>query len=420
MRRAPLTLAAAVLALTLGAAALAAGASAKGSLVGSCLSDLELPCSVSDGQTYGSTTLPDGNDSETSIEAVLGQIEAEPTDITAVATDLHADGEGFDFTNPDSPGDESFDWAYSGTAPLAYLAVASDRGGFALYDVFGKTHGTIDVDPLLGSGWEHVDHFSFWQRTYSDCEPVRVEDQHGKAMIPGCQLARIVDGKVPCVHIAREKASLCKFRTGKHKSGKWLEGIEQGKHAKFAMGGQAITRKGKPGGRWVVASKATHDAGMPCKKPRPDPTKRDSNALKRDSQSVASDTPLPGGGVLEVAASTTNRVQLLKNFATREVCTNSATHPDGAAQSSHPSGSVWCYTGQGAGLNDPNGLERRPPEHAGTYSAYYGEPQYRHFVLYNNALAAAAKRPATKPDGTVLTNTPITWRVVDPKAKIAN
>jgi hypothetical protein len=412
-------LATTILALSLGAALWAPGVSAKGSLVGSCLADPELPCSVSDGQTYGSTTLPDGDDSETSIEAVLGEIEAEPTDITAVATGLHGDGQGFDITNPDRGGEETFGWAYSGTAPLAYLAVTSTEGGFALYDVYSKTHGTIDVEPLLGSGYEHVDHFSFWQRTYSDCEPVRVEDQHGTGMLPNCQLGEIVDGKVPCVHVSKEKTSMCRFRTGKHASGKWLEGIKRGEHTDFAMAGQAITRKGRRGGAWVVASKTTHDAGLPCKKPPPgDPPKRDSSSLKRDTASVAADGTLPASGYTEVGASTTNVHAPLVNFATRQVCANTPPpHPDGAALSSQPSASVWCYTGAGAGMNDPNGTERYSPALGGTY---IDDPQHRHYVTYLGATVPAAKRPPTKPDGTILTSYKIAWRPVAPNAKIAN
>lgn len=125
-------------------------------------------------------------------------------DVSPVAIDLYGDNDEFDFTRLDGGGEEGFDWSYSGQAPLAYLAVSSTEGGFALYDVFSKTEGGVDVEPLLG-GFEHVDHYSFWQRTYSDCEPVRVEDQHGKGMLPNCQLSEIVNGKVPCVHMSRER-----------------------------------------------------------------------------------------------------------------------------------------------------------------------------------------------------------------------
>jgi hypothetical protein len=414
------TLAAALLALTIAAGLGAASVSARGGLTGTCLASPQLPCSASDGQTYGSTTLPDGNDSEASMEAVLGHVKGEPVDLSPVAVDLHGDTGDFDFTNPDAAGDETFSWEYSGQAPLAYLAVTSDQGGFAIYDVFSKRHGSVDVEPLLGPGFEHVDHFSFWQRTYSECEPVRVEDQHGKGMIPGCQLAEIVDGKVPCVHVSKEKASLCKFRTGRHSSGKWLEGIERGKHAKFGMGGQAITKKGKRGGPWVVASKTTHDAGIPCKKPPPgDPPKRERSRLKRDTASVAADGTLPASGYTEVSTATTNVHAPLVNFATREVCANTPPpHPDGATLSSHvPGSSVWCYTGAGAGMNDPNGTERYPPAQGGLY---IDDAQHRHFINYLGSTVAAAKRPSVKPNGEILTGSPIAWRVVAPSAKIAN
>jgi hypothetical protein len=58
-------------------------------------------------------------------------------------------------------------------------------------------------------------------------------------------------------------------------------------------------------------------------------------------------------------------------------------------------------------LNDSNGCERDPA--TGTY---FTEAKYCHRILYNNAVVPAAKRPASKPDGTPLPSTAIVWRPV--------
>jgi hypothetical protein len=409
-------LASAVFALAIIAGFLTPGASAKGSIIGNCatMESPELPCAASDGQTYGTDTLPNGEDSEGSLEAVLGYVEGEPTDVSSIAFGLTGDTAEFDFQFPDAPDDESFSWSYSGRAPLAFLTVTTDQGAFGVYDVAKRTHGEIDVLSEL-SEFENTIHFSFWQRTYSQCEPVRVEDSHAKGMIPGCQLSEIVGGKVPCVHVSKEATKTCHFRTTGNQSGKWLEGAQHGDDAEYAMAGQGITRKGKPGGPWVVATKATHDAVLPCKKAPPANPRRHGSV--RDTPSTTTDSSLPFQAVEETPGSTFNRIQLLDNFATREICTNTATHPDGAMQSSHPSPAVYCYSGKGAGLNDSNGMERRSPAEGG---GYYNDPQHHHVIRYLGALVPAAKRPNTKPNGEVIANSPIAWRTVNPNAKIAN
>ena len=49
----------------------------------------------------------------------------------------------------------------------------------------------------------------------------------------------------------------------------------------------------------------------------------------------------------------------LRHYASLPVCTSSYPHPDGARlHSADPANGVYCYVGEGAGLNDPNGIER--------------------------------------------------------------
>lgn len=418
------TLAAGILAMAIGAGALTpgAGAAAKGAISGSCnpaKSHPSIPCAATEGQTYGDYFIPDGaEDTEPSLEAVLGYIKREPTDVTAVAQGLQGGDSGeFEIQFLKSnPGAESFRWEYSGEAPLAFATVWSDEGGFAIYDVFKKTEGIVNFGSVLGES-TNVNGVSFWQRTRSDCEPVKVVDTHGKGMIPGCQLSEVVEGKVLCIHVNKGKPAKCEFRTGARSSGKWLEGVRKGDDADFAMAGQAISREGKKGGPWIVASKTERDGGMPCKKSKPG--KKPKSVAKRDSGSVAADGSLPGYGYTEVSLSSTNLSgEPLENYATLNVCGNTPPpHPDGATHVSHPSANVWCYTGAGAGMNDVNGMERYSPALGGKY---IDDSEHRHFVNYNGGTVPAAKRPNTKPNGELISGSPIVWRIVNPNAKIAN
>lgn len=420
--------AATVLALSMLVGLSAPTVSASGSFAGTCPAGKgkpSLPCSASEGQNYRGYEIPDfAEDTEPSVEAVLGYVKGEETDITSVEYGITGGGnEEFHIEYPKiDPGNHSFYWEYSGQAPLAFATVLSDEGGFAIYDVFKKTEGRIDVEPELGSVSD-VLHVSFWQQTFTECDAVKVTDTHGKKMFPGCQLAEIVDGRVPCVHVSKEKVKDCAFKTGKKTSGKWLEGVEGGEDKKFALGNQAITRKGKRGGPWVVASKTTRSGELPCRKVTAADRKmaRQINRgvrAPRDSASYASDGTLPGAGYTEVptAAANTSGVPI-ENYATREIFQNSPIHPDGATQTSNPAPGTFGFKFKGAGMNDMYGMERFSP--AGG-NVYIDDPYHRHFITYLGATVAAAKRPNTKPDGTPIPNSRIAWRTVAPNANIAN
>lgn len=80
----------AVAAAVLGALAATPGgvaASPEPGLTGTCVASPELPCSASGGQAYGSTTLSgDGNDSESAVEAVIGEVVGPDADVSALAS----------------------------------------------------------------------------------------------------------------------------------------------------------------------------------------------------------------------------------------------------------------------------------------------------------------------------------------------
>lgn len=421
-----------------GALLTTSGAAAHAAVSGTCLAsdDPELPCSASEGQGYDGYTVPaGGQDTESSVEGVLKYVLSEETDVSPVEVNLTGDTADIDFSFPDGSDEASFGWSYSGDATLAFLTVQTGQGAFAIYDITKQTHGSIDFGPELGT-YGNDTHFGFWQRTFTDCEPVKVTDTHGPGIVPGCQLAEIVKHRVPCVHVTKEKSSTCVFKTGKHPSGKWLEGKEAGNPAIYALGPQPLTKRGKPNGPWVVASKQEKDGGMPCRREASDPgtrkairqaqakAERTAKALKagavlpaRDTASYASDGSLSGSGYTEIATSTTNVNQVhLANYATKVVWTSEPPpHPDGAqlvAQDSRGFG----FSYGGAAMNDMNGVERYAPAYG---SVYIDDPYHRHFITYNGSTVAAAKRPPTKPNGQPLPG-PIAWRTVNPNISVAN
>lgn len=421
----PLT-AASFLAALITAGLLASGAAAGGADPSdSCYvgkSKPKLPCAAAAGDSYGGYFLPDGQDSEASLEAALGYVEGEETDVTSIAHAITDDTDEFTLSHAD--GSNHLTWRYSGKAPLAFLTLETDQDFFSIYDISKQTDGEIRLPAELEGDLQGLEHVSFWQRTFSECEPVRAIDTHGSTqgshgyrMRPNCQLSEIVKGTVPCVHATKQKVKTCRFRTQGKGSGQWLEGVQQGEKANYALAGQPITRKGKRRGAWVVASRATHDHEVPCRKPAPDQADKDTASAE------SAGTNLPASGVEEIPASTTNVTgQPLQNWATREICLSSATHPDGATLSSHvPNSNVWCFSGRGAGLNDQYGTERQTLE-APTYGTYYVDTNHTHRLLYNNAVVPAAKRPPLKPNGQPFSTPPATikWAPYVPSATVAN
>lgn len=185
------------------------------------------------------------------------------------------------------------------------------------------------------------------------------------------------------------------------------------------MVGQAISRRGEPGGEYIVAAKVSDAAPAPCL----EPTRMDTLGL------ISEGTELSKTCMLQEVLRDYNALtaeweyRFLVNYSDLEVCTSSNPHPDRAllVRSFPQPGSVendtFCYTGNGAALNDINGEERDPN------GIYYGGENYCHMLWSNSYEVPAAKRPATRSfpaPGSVRTNTPILWRPVNPNLNIAN
>jgi hypothetical protein len=371
-------------------------------VAGSCLDTPSVPCSASAGQTYGALTLgADGNDDESSVEAVLSQVVGPGADVAALARGVTSDSGDLDFTPDTVTGGQRFDWSYHGPAQnVAYLTIKAGTG-FAVVGIAGTTSGSVDVTTLLGG--HDISHVSLWATTTSQTEPVVAKVLHGKDFLGNSRLAKIDNGTVPCLHVETAAAARCVFtRT----SGSWLD---SGK-GRFAKVGQAITLDGKPGGEYVVAAKINPDGTVPALDP-----------AGHDDEGVPAGTELAAACVVETMSSPYNVTgQRLVNYATREVGTSSYPHPDGAQLTREEwNGAVWIYyyIGQGAGLNDVNGTERDQN------GIYLPESVHCHIIWQNGYEVFGAKRPSTKSypaPGVVWTTTALIWRPVNEAVQIAN
>jgi hypothetical protein len=237
--------------------------------------------------------------------------------------------------------------------------------------------------------------------TTSACQPVPVAETHGKGFEALCRLAFIDHGTVPCLSINTAKPRTCRFTP---RSGAWLESTTG---AAYAMAGQSISPRGVPGGNYVIASRHSRKDPPACM--------QDPHALKAraaDSAGTASGIELGGTCTVETFGSTKNASGLpLANYATKTVC--SSTHDSfdqlTAQFMGSPQPGVWCYTGQGAGLNDRSGIERN------SSNVYLTGSKRCHVAWSGGYEVFAAKRPATMSypaPGRVDTKSPIVWRPV--------
>lgn len=109
----------------------------------------------------------------------------------------------------------------------------------------------------------------------------------------------------------------------------------------------------------------------------------------------------------------------MDNYATRTVCStpNAVTLSDlqSAIPMPSPEPGVWCYRGEGAGLNDATGTERN------SSNRYMTGSRRCHVIVANGYETYAAKRPATKGyPARVDIHSPIVWRPVAANVAIAN
>jgi hypothetical protein len=244
----------------------------------------------------------------------------------------------------------------------------------------------------------------------SRCRMVRVDRAHGN-LLPGCRLARIRHGEVPCVNVNSAREQKCDFRRGR--TGKWLESA---RGPDFAMVGDSLSRDGDRRGNFIVAAKRSGAETVPCRKP-PEASAADTAGR------VADGTELAGTCVVEDLGTDYNALSAewgwspLLNYATIPVCTRSPDHPDFAEVVEDLGGGILCYGGQGAGLNDTGGTERD------WLGEYFDGSEFCHYIVTGHFEVPAAKRPATRSypaPGSVNMNSPLLWRPVNPNVRIAN
>ena len=229
------------------------------------------------------------------------------------------------------------------------------------------------------------------------CDPVPVLTTRGTRYEAYCRLARVKQGTVPCAHVNTGRVTRCAFT---NRSGRWLESVDGDV---FAIAGQSISRHGMPGGPFTIASKRGKDGRPPCAAPQP-------TARAADAAGVTTSVELASACTVETMLSAANASgKPLLNYATREVCSSSFPHPDGATPVRRPSPGIYCYKGLGAALNDANGTERN------SSNTYLTGSTRCHVVWSGGYEIFAAKRPAVRnypAPGAIDPNTPIVWRPV--------
>lgn len=252
-----------------------------------------------------------------------------------------------------------------------------------------------------------VDTFAQRRRSHlapavSSCTPIAATTLHGDDILPNNRFAKIVKGKVPCLHSETAKPAKCVFSTAPGSaSGSWIATPE----GDFAKVGQPITKDGLPNGEWVIAADV-RDGPAPCLE----------GAGMDTAGRVAEGTTLAGTCVVEDLLVGYNAWPAdfgwtpLYNWADGVVCSSDEVrlydYPTYVGDGGHGPG-VFCWTEAGAALNDPNGHER---DWLGQYFVGDG---WCHFFAAGGYEAPAAKRPAVRTfpaPGSVNVHTPIVWR----------
>ena len=244
----------------------------------------------------------------------------------------------------------------------------------------------------------------------SKCIPVPIAAMHplpragASPFLTTQRLARIENDTVACLDRSTLEPGRCTFRTeASSASGDWVEDPGGVRYAPIGQAAESVAGRGG----YIVA--ATVEAGgVPCA----------GGARSRDMAGVSQSQELAEVCAVEVMGAATNASRRpLRNYATLPVCTSSYPHPDGARlHSADRASGVYCYIGEGAGLNDPGGRERDRNGVAfiGNYSCHVGWSGG--FEVW------VAKRPRTlkaPAPGIVDTRSPIVWRPVT-AVRVAN
>jgi Tol biopolymer transport system component len=299
------------------------------------------------------------------------------------------------------------------------------EAGFTGFDAF--TYRAVDAG-LVESGPVRV--VIRIGATTSSCRPVTPVRVHpppescaegnamGNPFLANRRLTPVEGRTVPCVEVDTMEPTRCSFSTGTDPtrprlappaSGPWVEDAEG---RRYAVVGQPVTRDGSlEGGAYIVATEPEADGSVPC-----------LGASGQDAAGISLFGPgsdLAATCMVQLAGSDWNYggVQL-QNHATRHVGTSSLVHPDGLTPVSvDPVRGIAWYTGRGAALNDPAGMERDE------FGVYYDFPWACHYIEAGGMTVPAAKRPSVRsypPPGVVDVNSPIRWLVANPYVTIAN
>ena len=246
----------------------------------------------------------------------------------------------------------------------------------------------------------------------STCTPLTATAVHGDRILPGARLARIENGKVPCLHVEDATVTKCTFSTAAGSaSGDWLESPD----GIFAKVGVSISKDGLPNGEYVVASDV-RDGPSPCL----ESTGMDTMGRVSPGEELAATCVVEDlGQDYNAMSAVVSGFFGLVNWTDAVVCSSTFhlfTYALYVGDGGHGPG-VHCYTGTGAALNDINGMERDQ------YTNYYTGEGYCHYIENAGFEVPGAKRPATRSlpaPGVVKVNTPIVWRPVVPHIDIAN
>src|SRR5215204_4993468 len=158
------------------------------------------------------------------------------------------------------------------------------------------------------------------------CTRIAQANSHGGSIAANSNLSPIHHGRVLTIDPNTRAKSHSRFTA---RSGRWMTGADR---TRYAVAGQWISRGGHAGGQRLIAAPMRPGHRVPCAAPSP-------LAHAADTASVAADGSLPASGYTETTLSSTNVHALLVNYATRDICTNTTVHPDGAPPSAvnpHP------------------------------------------------------------------------------------
>ena len=274
----------------------------------------------------------------------------------------------------------------------------------SIYTIFvGKRPPFSTAGPIV---WRPVSPQTFVANggaAVSRCEPVTLTGLHSQGWTPvggNARLARIENGKVPCLHKASVELAQCDFTTDSINftdSGTWL----QGPTGKYALIGQAVPLQAGSGAPdYIVAARMNAAGNVACTEPVTADTMGSAVPLERAASCV-----------LETAFSSENATgRPLVNHANRIIRTSTTPHPDahegGPTALGCENGSC-LYTGEGAALNDIFGMERD------ANGVYYSSTERCHMIAQEGVVVPGAKRALEL-------TAPLQWLPVDPTVFYAN